>query len=423
MALPTLSEDSCAAETMTDVHCNTEFTPSISTSSVPRRRSKRLCTAPGDLLAPKQSWQTNRVSLKPDDTGESLGSRSKRQIVSRQCTLSDGKAELDLELPVVDAKWEHAVGTGRSSLSVTVRLPISSPHRDSSSSRKSSNASSPQLKSPERVSCDSPRELTLQCELTDSRSDTWARPSPLAPDLPPPTSLASGGNRSLEDDFTSSLDTGKWQRASNGQCIPCPLPCEATALLKAFSAAPPGATLRDMLQKEDLGDLSVQSLLQAASQWAGDFGDEPPDIPEDDNEDGSSEGSDYQLQENVTNRSITEQLNIDEHLVQDVLKQLILLNSGLQLRHCACQPGGPHTCMSPNVSALASQVASLQHSLAHTMSNSLAQTVQNSRRGSGSGLRDKRSSRGSGSGLRDSITVPPATVVKPCSAADAGAGG
>lgn len=71
-------------------------------------------------------------------------------------------------------------------------------------------------------------------------------------------------------------------------------------------------------------------------------------------------------------------LSIDPEMVNEVMKMLLMLNTGLQVRHCKCKPGEAHTCMSPVASLLQSQIQSLQQSLAQ----SLVQTRQHSRRAS-----------------------------------------
>lgn len=235
------------------------------------------------------------------------------------------------------------------------------------------------------------------------------------------------------------------------------LTTETAIILKAFSTVPRDMTLNDLFKGNNIGDFSVQSLLRAASSWARDdaklscIGQRPPaprhlvihkieegcevsipePIPEDlvddhwmNNDDFSdgSESSGAELPPPMTTQSIMDALEIDSLLVQDVLKMLVSLNSGLQVRHCKCVPGGPHTCMSPVASVLVSQVQSLQQSLAQSMAQSLAHTTQHSRRGSGSAVTTKgRGSAGNASAamLGDALTRP---VRPPRDSADAGAG-
>lgn len=70
--------------------------------------------------------------------------------------------------------------------------------------------------------------------------------------------------------------------------------------------------------------------------------------------------------------------SIDPDMVNEVMRMLLMLNTGLQVRQCTCKPGEAHTCMSPVASILHSQIQSLQQSLAQ----SLVQTRLQSRRSS-----------------------------------------
>jgi len=174
-----------------------------------------------------------------------------------------------------------------------------------------------------------------------------------------------------------------------------------TKLREALEKASPNAKLKDLLLvHSDIGDLCLDKFLDLVSgsasssakdrvcrdedevQSASDseFGDDEED-EEETAEEESAEGEGWQGSPEHT------LLSLDPNLLQHVMKMLIMLNDGLQTRHCNCKPGGPHTCMSPVASLLVSQVQSLHHSLCNSVGQSVVQTVQPSRRGSGSGDR------------------------------------
>mmetsp|Transcript_109448 Transcript_109448/g.210434 ORF Transcript_109448/g.210434 Transcript_109448/m.210434 type:complete len:1998 (-) Transcript_109448:75-6068(-) len=178
---------------------------------------------------------------------------------------------------------------------------------------------------------------------------------------------------------------------------------EAERLRTALAIHPPNMTLKDLFNRDSgVGDVSLESLRRVAADWARDKDaehrwkqqDGDDDSSEDDSNsdgDGSSSGDgdgeededeDEDDDEPGLYDPILDQLNLDPGMVSEALKMLMMLNDGFKAHHCNCKPQGPHTCMSPAVSQLASQVQTALHSLDVSLSASLAGSVAVSRRSS-----------------------------------------
>lgn len=176
---------------------------------------------------------------------------------------------------------------------------------------------------------------------------------------------------------------------------------EAQKLKTALANKPPEMRLKDLLLGDNyFGDISVECLLRVASDWNR-SGKEQAElsgkgIETDDSEDDNSDdfGDDYeddrdigvagQLQglQDVGVAGQLQGLQMDPSIVSDALKMLMLLNNGFKAKHCTCKDGGPHTCMSPAVSQLASQVHTTLQSLNQSMVASKVVSAVGSRRAS-----------------------------------------
>lgn len=149
--------------------------------------------------------------------------------------------------------------------------------------------------------------------------------------------------------------------------------------------------LKDLLdQEQGIGELQLESFLNAAinrrydqQAFRSESESDLTSLGESDIDTEASSMEDKLESDEASHFSaVPPGLPLDQHLVTEVMKMLMMLNCGLQVQHCKCQPGGPHTCMSPVASILSSQIQSLQHSLAQSVSQSLTQTRLQSRRAS-----------------------------------------
>jgi len=178
---------------------------------------------------------------------------------------------------------------------------------------------------------------------------------------------------------------------------------EVEKLRAALAEVPHNTRLKELVL--DLGEFSLDSLIHAAMDVAArspkgalqalpeaetEEDDDESDLSsefEEDDEKGVEECG--ALGETISLENMEKQL--DPSMVTEVLKMLVMLNEGLQVRGCSCK-GGIHTCMSPVASILSTQIHSLQQSLAHSVNQSISNTRAVSRRDS---LEKQASRRGS----------------------------
>eukprot|EP00929_Paragymnodinium_shiwhaense_P091363 TRINITY_DN51341_c0_g1_i3.p1 TRINITY_DN51341_c0_g1~~TRINITY_DN51341_c0_g1_i3.p1 ORF type:complete len:947 (+),score=206.70 TRINITY_DN51341_c0_g1_i3:122-2962(+) len=181
---------------------------------------------------------------------------------------------------------------------------------------------------------------------------------------------------------------------------------EDVAVLKdAFTQAARSTTLAELVDMWSLGQCCVQSLVRAAVETfeggasKGTSSRGAPPAPKSraaasgeaegfllstldpaESESGSSGFSELEADEEndvyeAVNGNVLEGLTLDPATVSKVMRMLLMLNSDLRDRQgCSCPPQGPHSCMSPVASILASQIQSLQHSLAQSMNQSMVGT-------------------------------------------------
>lgn len=215
----------------------------------------------------------------------------------------------------------------------------------------------------------------------------------------------SGGDRGPDEDPASP---------SAASTAGPPTPADEK-LAQALAGVDPGMRLKDLLSQEvDIGDCSLGSLLRAAGACAkrqlgaeAASGTEGEDLERVEEESDSEEGNDgdeaFGAPEEEEDDEeypppfnpavFLRQLQGDEQQAQNMFRMLMMLNAGLQYGKCRCPPGGPHMCMSPAASQLASTIHSLAQSLNASYAASMVQTAQQSRRQSVE-KRRRRSARG-----------------------------
>jgi hypothetical protein len=164
-----------------------------------------------------------------------------------------------------------------------------------------------------------------------------------------------------------------------------------TARLRASLANhSPEMRLKDLLlQNAGLGDLSIERFLRIAAsnspfskktkkakpQKATDSFDTDSTGSEnshplstDEEEDDTEDEDDFSAVPAFAGQ--LEGLEMNPQMVDQALKMLMMLNNGFKAKHCTCKEGGPHTCMSPAVSQLASQVHTTLQSLNASVNHS-----------------------------------------------------
>jgi hypothetical protein len=170
---------------------------------------------------------------------------------------------------------------------------------------------------------------------------------------------------------------------------------ELRGLLTKF---PPQLLLKDLCLREDrIGNLSVEMLLQMIDEGQEEEEDKPGTIKEEDEEDVDEDGeargkasdddsssSDAESEDEqlglFPTSDVLGDLALDPEVAQEVFSLLMQFQSQMRHKNCNCEPGKPHTCMSPAASRFASQITSLAHSIGQSLQNSVANTAHHSRR-------------------------------------------
>merc|ERR1719265_2370021 len=79
---------------------------------------------------------------------------------------------------------------------------------------------------------------------------------------------------------------------------------------------------------------------------------------------------------------------MDAGSVTEALKLLMMMNAGFQEPRCSCREGGPHTCMSPAASTIASILSTALQSMSASLDTSKVASKQHSK------LSSRRNSQG-----------------------------
>jgi hypothetical protein len=336
--------------------------PAISTSASPRA-SIRVGTSGADGIkaSPQISAKASpRVSFTvpagEDTKGSSAGSDSKAKT-----PLKSGKSGHNLSVNEATDKDRTKYSSDGADSNGTMHLsPNASPRMSPRISPRSSGAA---------FTSEEIKQVLGESQGSDAGDDS---------DMP----LATIAERNqTKETVTADQESEKApsESSSEGQEIEG-LPTEMLELRQLLSKFPSKLLLKDIASRDErIGHLTVEMLLRMIDEGDEDENDDVPAVPVIEEEDEDDEDDDDELADDL-NAHVLDQLQLDPHVAQEVYGLLMQLQGGMKGKGCKCEPGMPHTCMSPSVSVFVSQVASLAHSISHSIAHSLSATAHASRR-------------------------------------------